>query len=72
MLNVHTATTVVIAMVICMLTSMVFAPAWNVIVDIVIRQMRVIHPTPSGWTDTTNGRNKQFSVQDYADKYKGY
>jgi hypothetical protein len=44
MLNVHTATTVVIAMVICMLTSMVFAPAWNVIVDTIIQQIRVIHP----------------------------
>ena len=72
MLNVHIATTVVIAMVIYMLTSMVFAPAWNVIVNIVIRQIRVIYPSMSSLKVIINGRNKQFSVQDYADKYKGY
>ena len=72
MLNVHIATTVVIAMVICIVTSMVFAPAWNVIVDIVIRQIRVTHSSMSSLKVITNGRNKQFSVQDYADKYKGY
>ena len=72
MLNVHIATTVVIAMVICMLTSMVFAPAWNVIVDTIIRQIRVIYLSMSSLNVITNGRNKQFSVEDYADKYKGY